>query len=151
MTVKIFKTDKTKTTQEIENYFIENDIAYTIRNLSEKKMEWSEFLSIIGLTEDGIESLIPKKMSKEAKHVMSTIDFDTITLKEFYNVAANEPSIIRTPLMMNKNNLMVGARHEDISIFDNRSSKNARFSMLLESVRMREQYELETELGYSLV
>lgn len=148
MTVKVFYTNNKKL-KEIESYFQDNNIEYTMQNLNKEELTWDQFLSMIEMAEDGIESLMVKK-GKNAKKAAEALDLDSITLRQFHEMCVDNPLILRSLIVKSKNNMMVGFNQDELCLFDNRSAKKARFSALLETVRLKEKYELEEELGYAI-
>lgn len=151
MTTKVFySTVKNSYVNRTEKRFKDHNVEHIMHDISENTIPWKDFLTIIELADDGIESLITHKPKPELKEIISSIDFDAIKLNEFYNVVAEHPNILRNPIVLKGNCMMVGFNKDDLSQFDSKKDKKARFSELLESVRIRERYELEQELGYSL-
>lgn len=151
MTVKVFNMGINKSVREIKEYLEENGVAYEMQNATNEKIQWDQFLQMVELAEDGIESLLPAMNNKKAAKLLNTIDLDMITVRQFYEFAVENPDVIKMPIVMDHKNIMVGLQIEEISVFQNRKDKRLRFNKLLEAVRMEEKYQLEEQLGYSLV
>lgn len=147
MAVKVFYSHKNKSKKEIIQFFEERNIPFTMKEITGTKLSWTDFLSIIELTE-GIEDIIPLKPTKDAEKLLATIDFDTIKLTEFYELAAANPNIIRTPLIIGKGALMVGYIKDEMSMFDNRKTKRAKINKLIEAVRKTEIYTHDFKTKY---
>lgn len=151
MTVKVFFLKHSQSLRDVKGYMEERNIAYEIQNVEHNHITWNEFVKMVDLAEDGLESLLPNRTATKAWAILDKIDMDTITIKDFYKLAVQNPAIIRTPILMSHNNIMVGVQKEELSMFDNRKDKKSRFNQLLESVRLNEMYQLEEELGHLMV
>lgn len=150
MTVKVFHTGVTpKPMKEIKAYMEENNIDFIIQDITTTPIKWSEFMSMIQLAEEGLDDLLPSKKSKNANKLLEAIDLESITLKQYHQHITENPILIRTPIIMDHKNMVIGSSKEEMTRFDNKKDKKARFSQLLESVRMMEAYELQVELGYN--
>lgn len=91
--------------------------------------------------------MLPIMARGETKELINSIDFDSITVKQFYELAMKHPKIIRSPIVLTEKFVLIGYSKDEMCLFDRKEDRKARFSKILEAVRMKERYELLDEVG----
>lgn len=88
----------------------ENQIPFKERNMNTDPLNKEEVLNILAHTTNGTTDIMSKR-SQDAKTL--DIDFDELSLKEWVELVHNYPGILRRPILLTRDQLIVGFNKEE--------------------------------------
>jgi regulatory protein spx len=95
-------------------WFDEHHIPYKERNIQHEGLTLDEIKNILHLTEEGTDEIISTK-SKAFQEL--NINIDSLSLPELYTIIAENPGLLRKPLILDEKRLKVGFNEEEIRSF----------------------------------
>jgi regulatory protein spx len=139
MTVTILTLASNPSSRKAVKFLQENNIQMNEKRISFlRKMDFSDFMKILELTENGFDDIVAVK-SKAYQNL--GIDINDLNKVQVYNLICENPTIMKAPIIFNDRKLVVGYG-EEIRIFIPRAEKYKTFFMTLEKVRKEEKYEV---------
>lgn len=107
------------------------------RNIQKDFLTYQEFKYILFLTEEGLDELLAKTKARKDLEAAG-IDFEELTLSEFYHLYLKHPSIVKAPILIDNNSVVIGFEEDEYAQFIPRGLRKKEYSKLLETVREEE-------------
>ncbi len=101
--------------RKAKQWFKDRDIKYTERNIFTTLLKDKEIRFLLTRSENGTEDLISKR-SKIIKD--NDIDIDDMSVNELINFVQKNPSVLKRPIIINENSLLIGYDEEEIEVFE---------------------------------
>lgn len=106
--------------RKAKQWFKERDIKYTERNIFTTLLKDKEIRFLLTRSENGTEDLISKR-SKIIKE--NNIDIDEMSINELISFVQKNPSVLKRPIILNEDSLLIGYDEEEIEIFQQQTKK----------------------------
>lgn len=100
--------------RKVKNWLKEHEIKYIEKNIFNTLLNDKEIKYLLSRTENGTDDLISKR-SKIIRD--SNIDLDNISVDDLCHFIANNPSVLRRPIIISDKNMQVGYDEEEIDAF----------------------------------
>lgn len=115
--------------RKAKQWFKDRDIKYTERNIFTTLLKDKEIRFLLTRSENGTEDLISKR-SKIIKD--NNIDIDDMSINELISFVQKNPSVLKRPIILNEDSLLIGYDEEEIEIFQ-QQTKNLKFDCVKEN------------------
>lgn len=113
MTVTIYGTP-CESTRKAKEWFRKNEIPFVERNINSNPLNVEDLQKILALTVEGTDEIIAKR-SKLYKDL--NLNFDKLSLHELLSIVEKHPGLLRNPIVMDGQRLMVGFNEGEIRKF----------------------------------
>jgi len=94
--IKVYVKPSCSSSRKAVQFFIDNNIEFTKVEINKEFPSFEDFKSMLKLTPVGVEDLI---IRGKAKHFQLDGDMEHLTLNEVYNLLAETPKLLKTPLI----------------------------------------------------
>lgn len=103
-----------ESTRKTKEWFREHEIPFVERNIYNNPLTVQELRKILELTVEGTDEIIAKRSNlfKELK-----LDIDSLTLDELLGIIQQHPGLLRNPIVIDGQRLMVGYNESEIRKF----------------------------------
>ncbi|SHG59875.1 transcriptional regulator Spx [Ornithinibacillus halophilus] len=113
MAVKIYGA-ACSSTRKAKQWFVNNDIEFTERNILKEPLTVEELQGILRMTVEGTEEIISTR-SKVYKEL--DLDIDSLPLIELLEIIHQHPRLLRSPIIIDEKRIQVGYHIDDIRQF----------------------------------
>ncbi|EIT84598.1 transcriptional regulator SpxA [Fictibacillus sp. WQ 8-8] len=128
--VTLFTSPSCTSCRKAKAWLKENDIPYQERNIFSEPLSIEEVKQILRMTEDGTDEIISTR-SKTFQEL--NLNVETMPLQDLYQLIADNPGLLRRPIIMDEKRLQVGYNEDEIRRF---LPRKVRTYQLLEAQRM---------------
>lgn len=101
--------------RKAKQWLKDHSIAFVEKNIFSTLLKESEIRFLLQRSENGSDDLISKR-SKIIKD--NHVDIDSMNVKELIGFIQKNPSILKRPIILDENNILVGFNAEEIEVFD---------------------------------
>lgn len=110
MGIKMYQTSSNSTTRKIRLFLESHQLDFKTVKICAETFTLSDFYEILALTEGGAFELISDRSTVYKDLKDNDFDFDSLKLSELYNLIIDNPSLLKTPIVINKDaqRLVVG-------------------------------------------
>lgn len=112
--VNLYVSSSCTSCRKAKAWLEEHNIEYTERNIINEPLTVEEIKSILRMTENGTEEIIS---TKSKAYQQLDMEIDSLPLKELYQLIADNPQMLRRPIIMDEKRLQVGYNDEEIRSF----------------------------------
>lgn len=138
MTIKVYTLPSNNSSRKVIRHFEENKLDYKEYRMDKTPLTWDQYLEILVGTENGIDDIISVNSKAYKELVSKGMDFDSLTLSQFYEVVLAYPTIMKAPIMYDKNTTLIGYNEEEMRIWQTRKSRRSTFLSILKDIREKE-------------
>ncbi|KSU84858.1 transcriptional regulator SpxA [Fictibacillus enclensis] len=128
--VTLFTSPSCTSCRKAKAWLKENEIPYQERNIFSEPLSIEEVKQILRMTEDGTDEIISTR-SKTFQEL--NLNVETMPLQDLYQLIADNPGLLRRPIIMDEKRLQVGYNEDEIRRF---LPRKVRTYQLLEAQRM---------------
>jgi regulatory protein spx len=112
--VNLYVSSSCTSCRKAKAWLEEHQIEYTERNIINEPLTVEEIKSILRMTENGTEEIIS---TKSKAYQQLDMEIDSLPLKELYQLIADNPQMLRRPIIIDEKRLQVGYNDEEIRSF----------------------------------
>jgi regulatory protein spx len=112
--VTVFTTPSCGSCRKAKAWLEEHQIEYKERNIIANPLTIDEIKSILRLTEEGTDEII-STTSKAYQEL--NVDIESLPLNVLYQLIANNPKMLRRPIIIDEKRLQVGYNEDEITRF----------------------------------
>ncbi|MDQ0971673.1 regulatory protein spx [Bacillus niacini] len=112
--VTVFTTPSCGSCRKAKAWLEEHQIEYMERNIIANPLTIDEIKSILRLTEEGTDEII-STTSKAYQEL--NVDIESLPLNALYQLIANNPKMLRRPIIIDEKRLQVGYNEDEITRF----------------------------------
>jgi regulatory protein spx len=112
--VNLYVSSSCTSCRKAKAWLEEHNIEYTERNIINEPLTVEEIKSILRMTENGTEEIIS---TKSKAYQQLNMEIDSLPLKELYQLIAENPQMLRRPIILDEKRLQVGYNDEEIRSF----------------------------------
>lgn len=153
--ITLYILNHSTSSRSAKAYLTERGLSFEIRNVSQEFLTYEELTHILYLTEEGTEEIITKQAKAYGNLIAEGVDFDELTLKELYTLLHRNRSLLRSPIAVTKDKLVIGFNEENFGVFQPRPLRLKEVGDMLSHLRKTEDTQLgegekvrEGHLGY---
>ncbi|NHI76137.1 transcriptional regulator [Lactococcus petauri] len=119
--IKLYSVSHCYSSRRAKEWMLCHNITFTEVNIIQDELSTSELLHILSLTENGIDDILLERSDiyKKYRHL-----FEESSLRAIILFIKKHRTIIRTPLIVDQNKLLVGFTEGKASMFLPRIHKN---------------------------
>ncbi|MGG1573327.1 transcriptional regulator SpxA [Fictibacillus sp. NRS-1165] len=128
--VTLFTSPSCTSCRKAKAWLKDNDISYQERNIFSEPLSIEEVKQILRMTEDGTDEIISTR-SKTFQEL--NLNVESMPLQDLYQLIADNPGLLRRPIIMDEKRLQVGYNEDEIRRF---LPRKVRTYQLLEAQRM---------------
>ncbi|MFK4901018.1 Spx/MgsR family RNA polymerase-binding regulatory protein [Lactococcus petauri] len=129
--LKVYTTSSCYSCRKAIQWVKKQGIPYKEINLATSPLKKEELLTLLSLTDEGVEEIIAKQ-SYAFKELM--IDLDTIKLDTLLDFIIEYPTLLRRPLITDDLKIQTGYNDEDIRKFLPRKLRKVHLKMITENL-----------------
>lgn len=122
-------------------HLVEKGIPFVIRDMNQHPLTLHELHEILRHTEE-VSEIIAESKPKEYLE-SEGVDFEEITLSELHYYATKYPRLIKAPITIGGNKMVIGYDDDRFEIFQPREQRMALYGKHLEIIRKKEDKKLE--------
>lgn len=112
--VVIYTSNGCASCRKVKKWLKENNVEFIEKNIFNTLLKSDEIKYLLSRTENGTEDII----SKRSKIIQeSGINVDELPINELCDFIVKNPSILKRPIIISKDNLQIGYDEEEISAF----------------------------------
>lgn len=117
MSIKMYQCNSNSTTRKIRLFLQSYDIAFSTVKICEDTFSLEDFYKVLELTESGAYDLISDRSTVYKDMKKQGFDFDSLKLSELYTLIMENPSLLKTPIVVDFPNdkLIIGNDMELLS------------------------------------
>ena len=112
--IKIYTAPSCSSCKKAKQFFKEEEIPYTEKNIFVNELNEKELRDILSKTENGTDDIISNR-SKVIKE--QHVDIDNMTISELIGFIRKNPSVLKRPIMVDDTKIQVGYNPEEIRVF----------------------------------
>jgi len=113
--IVIYTSPGCSSCRKVKNYMKDNNLPFIEKNIFTTLLNDKEIKYLLSRTENGTDDLISKR-SKIMQE--SNIDIEDMKIDELCKFVANNPSVLKRPIIIDNKNLQVGYDEEEIECFN---------------------------------
>lgn len=127
----LYTETSSKTCAEAMNWLNENNIPFKERRISKANpLKMSEIQHMLIISDSGFEEVI-KRNKKTIKLNGELVMVDNLSTKQLVSAIVNQPTILRTPILINEKKMVVGFQISEMGLFIPRSVRKNELKKLL--------------------
>lgn len=141
--IKLFTLPSSLSSRRAHADLIEEGVPFVYQNMQTQsgRLTFEQFKEILSYTTEGVEEIIANGKEKKLLEAEG-VDFDKITLSELYYYVKRFPRLMKAPITIGKDIMVIGHNDEYRSIFKSRKARMQLYSIQLEEVRANEEERL---------
>ncbi|WP_409288057.1 transcriptional regulator SpxA [Peribacillus sp. SCS-37] len=112
--VNLYLSPSCGSCRKARTWLEKHEIDFVERNILNEPLTVDEIKSILRLTESGTEEIIS---TKSRAYQELKVDIDSLPLQELYKIIAENPQMLRRPIIHDEKRLQVGYNEEEIRSF----------------------------------
>ncbi|MDR0199926.1 MAG: transcriptional regulator Spx [Streptococcaceae bacterium] len=112
--VELFLSPSCTSCRKARAWLSAHHVEYREHNIMTQPLKTEEVRQILSKTENGTEDIISMRSKIFQK---LNLDVDSLTVNQLIKLIAEEPSLLRRPIIMDDKRLQVGFNEEDIRVF----------------------------------
>lgn len=143
MTVKLYVLPSNTSSRSMEKSLRDNNIDYEIQRIDRTPLSWEQLLEILVLSDNGIEDFLSIRSKEYLELTEDGVDFNEMTIKEFHYVIQRHPKILKVPIAVSKNRVVVGYSEDKANLIGGRRNRREKYEEALEKIRKYEEESLD--------
>lgn len=132
----IYTISSNKASRETIEFFKENQVDYIEQNVLKEPLSKS-VIQYLFYRADRMEKLLAKK-SKGYKELQTLLNDDDVRMSDIYQFIQENPRVLKYPIVLDQQRLMVGYNEHNIRTFLPRKMKQQYFHRTLEKEKRQE-------------
>lgn len=142
MNVKLYTLPSSTSCRKTKAFLESNEVEYIEQNMVHDLLSWEQLFEILMHTENGVEDILSTRSKDYAELIGQGIDFDELSLTEFYYAVQRHPRLLKSPIIVARETTIVGYNEEVISMLSNRKSKKETYDKVLDMIRLEEAKDI---------
>ncbi|SJZ96834.1 regulatory protein spx [Pilibacter termitis] len=112
--LKLFTTPSCTSCRKAKSWLIEHKLEFEERNMMNNPLTCDELRHILSMTEEGTSDIISTRSKAFEK---LNIDLDDLSIPELLELLAENPNLLRRPMMCDDKRLQIGFNEDEIRCF----------------------------------
>lgn len=111
--LKVYSQTNNQSAKKLIGWLNNRGINYHERNVDKEPLSEKELLSLLCLTENGFEDVL-STVSLKHRLNLTMKDLESLTVNELITMMINNPTLLKKPLVVKEDHLLVGYNKLDI-------------------------------------
>jgi regulatory protein spx len=112
--ITLFLSPSCTSCRKAKAWLLEYDVPFVEHNIITSPLSREELLKILSFTENGTEDIISTRSKIFQK---LAIDVDELSISELIQLIAENPSLLRRPIIMDDKRMQIGFNEDEIRAF----------------------------------
>ncbi|WP_373774172.1 Spx/MgsR family RNA polymerase-binding regulatory protein [Streptococcus ferus] len=112
--VTLFLSPSCTSCRKARAWLAKHDVAFQEHNIITSPLNKEELVAILSFTENGTEDIISTRSKVFQK---LNIDIDELSVSELITLIAENPSLLRRPIIMDRKRMQIGFNEDEIRAF----------------------------------
>ncbi|MGT2741719.1 Spx/MgsR family RNA polymerase-binding regulatory protein [Streptococcus plurextorum] len=112
--ITLFLSPSCTSCRKARAWLIKHEVAFQEHNIITSPLTREELLDILSFTENGTEDIISTRSKVFQK---LNIDVEELSISELISLIAENPSLLRRPIIMDKKRMQIGFNEDEIRAF----------------------------------
>ncbi|MEY8699948.1 Spx/MgsR family RNA polymerase-binding regulatory protein [Streptococcus ferus] len=112
--VTLFLSPSCTSCRKARAWLEKHDVAFQEHNIITSPLNKEELVAILSFTENGTEDIISTRSKVFQK---LNIDIDELSVSELITLIAENPSLLRRPIIMDRKRMQIGFNEDEIRAF----------------------------------
>lgn len=110
MSIKMYQVTSNTVTRKIRIFLEQYDLDFKTIKICPETFSKGDFFEILSMTEEGVYELLSDRSTIYKRMKDANFDFDALSLSELYELIIKNPTLLKTPIVVNKedNRLVIG-------------------------------------------
>jgi regulatory protein spx len=140
--ITLYTLPSSTSSRTARNNLIQSGRPFVIHNMKLQPLTFDELKNILHFTERGVEDILANgKIRKEIE--AEGVDFEEITLSELHYYITRFPALMRAPICMDKDRLIIGYDEERYRVYTPKHLREREFNIKLDILREDENRRLQ--------
>ncbi|MGE9834441.1 Spx/MgsR family RNA polymerase-binding regulatory protein [Streptococcus orisratti] len=112
--ITLFLSPSCTSCRKARAWLTKHEVPFQEHNIITSPLSREELMSILSFTENGTEDIISKRSKVFQK---LDIDVDEMSISELIQLIADNPSLLRRPILLDKKRMQIGFNEDEIRAF----------------------------------
>lgn len=112
--ITLFLSPSCTSCRKARAWLLKHDVAFQEHNIITNPLNKEELMTILSFTENGTEDIISTRSKVFQK---MAVDVDDLSISELMALIADNPSLLRRPIIMDKKRMQIGFNEDEIRAF----------------------------------
>ena len=112
--ITLFLSPSCKSCRKARAWLTKHEVPFQEHNIITSPLSREELMSILSFTENGTEDIISTRSKVFQK---LDIDVDKMSISELIQLIADNPSLLRRPILLDKKRMQIGFNEDEIRAF----------------------------------
>lgn len=145
--IQLFVLPGNLSCRKAQQHLLETGNPFVLRDLRTSPMSFEELKQILAFSEEGTDELLAVRSFKYLELKRSGFDFDELSLREFHQLLMSYPALVRTPIALGDDLMMVGYQEETYNVFKPRHLRMQEQQAYLDILRADEDIRFAEKLA----
>lgn len=112
--ITLFLSPSCTSCRKARAWLLKHDVEFQEHNIITNPLNKEELMTILSFTENGTEDIISTRSKVFQK---MAVDVDDLSISELMSLIADNPSLLRRPIIMDKKRMQIGFNEDEIRAF----------------------------------
>lgn len=112
--ITLFLSPSCTSCRKARAWLLKHDVEFKEHNIITSPLNKEELMMILSFTENGTEDIISTRSKVFQK---MAVDVDELSISELMTLIAENPSLLRRPIIMDKKRMQIGFNEDEIRAF----------------------------------
>lgn len=112
--ITLFLSPSCTSCRKARAWLLKHDVEFQEHNIITSPLNKEELMMILSFTENGTEDIISTRSKVFQK---MAVDVDELSISELMGLIAENPSLLRRPIIMDKKRMQIGFNEDEIRAF----------------------------------
>ncbi|MGT2865650.1 Spx/MgsR family RNA polymerase-binding regulatory protein [Streptococcus fryi] len=112
--ITLFLSPSCTSCRKARAWLLKHDVEFQEHNIITSPLNKEELMMILSFTENGTEDIISTRSKVFQK---MAVDVDELSISELMTLIAENPSLLRRPIIMDKKRMQIGFNEDEIRAF----------------------------------
>jgi regulatory protein spx len=139
--IVLYTLPSSGSSRKAKQHLVNTGKSFIVRNMAVNPLSFNELKRILHYTEQGTNDIIANGKYRKILEEEG-VDFEDITLREFHHYVRKYPRLLKAPITLGEDHMIIGYDEEEFSKFMPRKERKRVYSQMLEQVRREEDVRL---------
>lgn len=112
--ITLFLSPSCTSCRKARAWLLKHDVEFQEHNIITNPLNKEELMTILSFTENGTEDIVSTRSKVFQK---MAVDVDDLSISELMSLIADNPSLLRRPIIMDKKRMQIGFNEDEIRAF----------------------------------
>lgn len=144
--IQLFVLPSSLSSRKAKAHLIEMGTPFVERDMKRHPITFEELKEMLKLTTDGTDELLARRSHKLQQMKEEGLDLDSMTFRELHQLMCDNPTIIRAPISLASDMMIVGYERTSYNVFKPRALRMKEHQGYLDILRAEEDIRLAEKL-----